>query len=60
MYSKYDDPDYRPLPGERERDRVKTLEVRKTRLLGELAAVEDEISTLKDTPYFFDIPLPIQ
>lgn len=59
MYSKFDDPEYRPLPGELERDRIKTLELRRLRRLREVAEIEAEIERLKSLPYVLDIPLPL-
>lgn len=58
MYSKYDDPNYRPAPGERERDRLRTLYAKYYRLEGELRAVRDEIRELESLPYVLDTPLP--
>ena len=59
MYSKYDDPDYRPIPGERERDRLRFLRVTRERLARELAAVDSEIESLEAKPYVLDTPLPV-
>lgn len=59
MYSKYDDPDHRPLPGERERDQIRMLSARAEALRFELAAVENQIEELKSLPYVLDTPLPI-
>jgi hypothetical protein len=59
MYSSYDDPDYRPAPGQRERQQVKFLELRKARLMSEIAKIDDEVDQLKNSPNFFDTPLPL-
>lgn len=58
MYSKYDDPNYRPSPGERERDQIRMLEARARVLRVELAAVESQIEELKSLPCVLDTPLP--
>lgn len=60
MYSKYDDPDYRPGPGERERDRLRMLQARERVLSVELSAVREEIKTLESLPYVLDTPLPTE
>jgi hypothetical protein len=58
MYSKYDDPNYRPIPGEREKDELRWLYLRKADLLSSLRAVEEEIKNLESLPYVLDTPLP--
>lgn len=58
MYSKYDDPNYRPIPGERERDRLRMLRAQESRLLRELAAVQADIREVESLPYVLDTPLP--
>lgn len=59
MYSKYDDTDYRPIPGERERDRVRMLKARAEALRFELAALESQIVELESLHYVLDTPFPI-
>lgn len=60
MYSKYDDPNYRPIPGEREKDKLCWLRLERERLARELAAVDSEIQSLETLPYVLDTPLPIR
>lgn len=59
MYSKYDDPNFVPSPGERERDRLRMLRARERVIAHELAAVREEIKTLEAAPNVLDTPLPI-
>lgn len=59
MYSKYDDPNYRPVPGERERDRLGALRMQESRLIRELAEVQAEIREVESLPYVLDTPLPL-
>lgn len=59
MYSKYDDPDFVPRPGERERDMLRMLRARERVIAHELAAVREEIKLLEAAPYVLDTPLPI-
>lgn len=58
MYSKYDDPDYVPAPGERERDRLRWLAAQRSALLKELARVDEEIEELRAKSFVLDTPFP--
>lgn len=59
MYSKWDDPNYRPHSGERERDSLRMARAKERRLASELAALRNEIKILESAPNVLDIPLPI-
>lgn len=59
MYSSYDDPDFRPAPGARERTQLRFLRVRAEMMRQELEAVEREITELESLPYVLDTPLPV-
>jgi hypothetical protein len=58
MYSKYDNPNYVPAPGERERDRLRMLQARRRVLMVELTALDAEIAEVESLPYVLDTPLP--
>lgn len=60
MYSKYDDPTYRPAPGERERERIKWLRMEIKSMRERIRAHEEEIERLSRKPNVFDTPLPLE